>query len=521
MAGVAPAFSPRDENRAGSAPAEGRGPRVFACFAGERGYNPAMSFVRKATVFVGLLALLSAPSFSAAAKSGEKKPRDFVGRADQKRDRRGMYHFESGAYKISADIDRDLANDIAGHMDEVYKEYDTRFRGFRPNPYAAVRPNEKMPLYVLRKYADYIEFLSTFGVNGANSGGVFFRTADGQSGLATWAQGQSRLKMYYVLQHEGFHQFADARIMFDLPPWVNEGLAEYFGDAVCVNGKLLIGRLDRERIDRMRRAIKEGETLPFEQLMTMSSQAWVGRVTSGDKAAALMYDSAWSVCYFLVHGGKRSTPLQIALEGQRGPALEGYLRLLNRNFVKDPRRDRRAEAFETVFGRELKNFEAAWKEGLEKLEPDPWFSSVRHLQFIAAALKAFHAKGIEVKSWPQLKEQLIRHNFRTTIRERDAVNRGERKEQVEDVEQNFDFPAPAEVEFVPSDEAKLPAGLRITNVTPNILLSWTLNSAGKVEEDISYVDAPKLAKQSGGKSTRDAAKRETKSATPAQAETGK
>ena len=46
------------------------------------------------------------------------------------------------------------------------------------------------------------------------------------------------------------------------------------------------------------------------------------------------------------------------------------------------------------------------------MEPDAWFTSVRHLQFMAAALKLFHEKKIEVKSFDHLKEQLIRYKFR-------------------------------------------------------------------------------------------------------------
>jgi hypothetical protein len=453
----------------------------------------AMLPVRKIGVvaIVGILVMSISPAFAAPKSTVAKKGKDFVGRADQKRDKDGVYNFQSGAYRITTDVDKDLANDVAAHMDEVYKEYDKRLAGFRPNPYAAVKPNERMPLYVMRRYKDYVSLLAGFGFNAANSGGVFFRTENKQSGLATWVEGQSRLKMYYVLQHEGFHQFADARIMPGLPPWVNEGLAEYFGDAIMVEKKLLVGRLDQERIERMRRAVKEKQTIPFGELMTMSNERWASRVTSGDKAASLMYDSAWSVCYFLIHGGKKSAPLRV----DEGPALEYYLRLLNFTFVKDPYNDPRPAAFATVFSNNLTNFETAWKSGLERLEPDPWFSSVRHLQFIAAALKAFHEKSIEVKSWSHLKEQLIRYKFKTTIRERDVVNRGEREEKVEDVEQSFEFPKPAEVEFIKSEDPKLPHGMLITNVTPNIRLSWRLNASGDVEEDISYVDPPKVAKK--------------------------
>ena len=378
------------------------------------------------------------------------------------------YTFSSRFYRVTTDLgDRALANDIARHMDAVYAEYASRMANFRPTPTAAVRPNEPMPLYVLRKQQDYLDLLADFGFNAANSGGVFFRGSKG-SGLATWVEGQSRLKMYYVLQHEGFHQFADARIASGLPPWVNEGLAEYFGDALMVKGKLLAGKLDRERLNRMKRAVDDGAVLSFRELMNMDNRDWMERVTSGDKASSLMYDMAWSVCYSLVHGGR-----------QYRSALEEYLTLLNRG--TQPR-----QAFDKVFGPNVESFQKAWEKGIARMEPDAWFTSVRHLQFLAAALKAFHANKVEVKSFAHLKEQLIRYKFRAEIRERDVVARGKREQKVQHVEQNFDFPNPATAELVPGDDPKLPPGIVVKGIKPVLKLSWKLNDAGQVEEQIEY-----------------------------------
>jgi hypothetical protein len=378
------------------------------------------------------------------------------------------YTFNSRFYAVTTDLpDKALSKDIARHMDSVYAEYATRMAGFRPNPYAAVKPGERMPLYVIQRYEDYLALLQGFGFNAQNSGGVFFR-GPGGSGLATWVEGQSRLKMYYVLQHEGFHQFADARLASNLPPWVNEGLAEYFGDALMVRGRLQPGKLDRERLDRMKRAVDEGAVLSFRELMSMDNQQWMARVTSGDKASSLMYDMSWSVCYSLIHGGR-----------QYQAALSKYLELLNRG-IEPPR------AFEQVFGANLENFESAWKKGLTRMESDAWYSSVRHLQLMAAALKLFHEKGIEVKSFSHLKEQLIRYKFRAQIRERDVVSRGERKVKVEHVEQNFDFPNPAVAELIPSTDGKLPHGLVVKGIKPTLKLSWRVNESGAVEEEIQY-----------------------------------
>jgi hypothetical protein len=334
-----------------------------------------------------------------AANPSDRKGRDYVGRADQRREKRRdglkLYSFESGAYKITTDVDKELANDVAAHMDEVFKEYAGRFgrAGFKPNPWAAVKPGERMPLYVLRRQKDYIDFLNGFGVNAKNTGGVFFRTPEKESGLATWVEGQGRLAMYSVLQHEGFHQFADSRIALGLPPWVNEGIAEYFGEAVIVEGKLKLGMLDRERLERVRRAVKAGDALGFGELMKMDNDAWNKRVAAGDKSAALMYDQAWSVCYFLIHGNK-GKPLETTVRGKLVGALDAYLLILNDEFVKNPARFDKAAAFKEVFSNNLNRFRKEWEENLKELKPDPWLSSLRHVQILASAFKQLHAKGM-------------------------------------------------------------------------------------------------------------------------------
>jgi hypothetical protein len=216
--------------------------------------------------------------------------------------------------------------------------------------------------------------------------------------------------------------------------------------------------------------------------MNMDSHAWMDHVTSGDRGASTMYDTAWSVCYALVHGGK-----------QYRSALEQYLGLINRTTPP-------AKAFDTVFGQNVDTFQKAWEKGLDRMEPDPWFTSVRHLQLMAIALKALHARHVELKSFDQLKEVLARARFRAEVRERDAVARrdekpakvkpkndpddDEKKASAAPPAPKFDFPEPATAELIPSTDDKLPPGLLVTGVKPTLKLTWRVNDAGAVEEDI-------------------------------------
>jgi hypothetical protein len=343
-----------------------------------------------------------------------------------------------------------------------------------------VKPGEHMPLYVLRKRGDYEAFLKGFDVNAKNTAGVFFRTDKG-TGLATWVEGQQRLTMYSVLQHEGFHQFADARIMNGLPPWVNEGIADYFGEGVVVNGKLKLGLLDRERLRRVRRAVKAGEAIGFGELMRMDNAEWNKRVAGGDQSAPLLYDQAWSICYFLIHGGKDGGPLQTEVRGRRVDALEAYLLILNEEYVRNPRKDARPAAFKEVFSNNVRRFRKEWEEGLKELKPDPWLSSLRHVQILASAFKTLHAERAKIDNLAQVQGKLRNDLF-------------------------HDFPKPAEAELVKSDdEATLPPGVLVTGAArdlPNIRVSWTVNRGDTLQEKITFEHARRAKKPPPAPATR-------------------
>ena len=117
---------------------------------------------RGSIAFVLLLAFAAAPALAQRARregtAAKGKPEGEVATADSKAK---TYTFNSRFYRVTSDVpDKALANDIARHMDAVYAEYSARMAGFRANPTAAVRPDERMPLYVMRRYDDYVELLA-------------------------------------------------------------------------------------------------------------------------------------------------------------------------------------------------------------------------------------------------------------------------------------------------------------------------------------------------------------------------
>ena len=67
-----------------------------------------------------------------------------------------------------------------------------------------------------------------------------------------------------MLQHEGFHQFAFNHIGEALPTWINEGLAQYFEDAIIVGDKMTTGLANARRVEQVKQALEDGRAMDFK-----------------------------------------------------------------------------------------------------------------------------------------------------------------------------------------------------------------------------------------------------------------
>jgi hypothetical protein len=327
----------------------------------------------------GVLLALAAPPTLAAAPA----------------DTQGLTPFNSQHYTILTNLEREEAAPFGRHMDAVFQEYSQRFSSFKS------RKQEAMPLYLFRTQGQYLDFLDKYGINAANTGGMFFVQRDVQ-GLATWTQGKPLSQTFAVLQHEGFHQFAFNYIGPDLPIWVNEGIAQYFEDGILVNGKMYLGLAHGRRIASVKSALKEDRTIDFDRLLSMPDKEWHAAITANRAEASLLYDQSWSIVYFLIN----------AENGKyRGP-FEQYLRLVSQH------RDS-ARAFEQAFGsRDTSAFRERWEDYAEALEPDSMNTAMERLEFLGQALKFLQERGDRLPASTEgLRAHLQRIGFRATRQE--------------------------------------------------------------------------------------------------------
>ena len=271
-----------------------------------------------------------------------------------------LAQFESRYYTLYTSLSQQEAQKYGRHMDQVYAEFLSRFGSFRS------RRRGRQNFYIFRTRSDYNLQLAHFGIDASASGGMFFKTPKGR-GLATFIGDQSDQRIFEVIQHEGFHQFADNYIGDTLPVWANEGIAEYFGQALIIKGKVKLGLATPQRVETIKVAVADSKALDFDNLLNYSSLEWHANMRSESDLGHLQYVQSWSIVHFLIHGKR----------GKYRKAFENYLFHISRG-QKHP------NAFNKAFGTNaVAAFQKGWGQFIEQLKPDPYSTAVRRMRFLA------------------------------------------------------------------------------------------------------------------------------------------
>lgn len=368
-----------------------------------------------------------------------------------------MRALQTRHYTVYTDTDDATAHEIALYMDDVFAEYASRLSAFPP------KRDDRSTLYLFEAAPAYHAFLDKLGFDARHTSGVFF-SRGGETGLATFVSGQPRQRMLDTLRHEGFHQFAHSRIGRNLPIWVNEGLAEYFGNGAVVNGQLRVGFAPSAPLQRVRRAVDNAYAYSFDELLSMTTRQWGEHVQAGGPNASLLYDQTWLMTHFLIH----------AEGGRYASAFEGYLKLVANGTDS-------LDAFAQAFGAGTTDFETAWTAWLRNAEPDPVSTASERVDFLMRGIDFLDEQGVRITSVTQLKRELRRRAF--------AIHTS--SHGIETVtssmdEENFEAPpAPrARLELVPQPDT--PPIVRVTGLEIDVTGRWKRDPRGNRVVEIVY-----------------------------------
>lgn len=240
--------------------------------------------------------------------------------------------YPSKYYVIHSDLDPLVVREASLRITLMAEVYHERTRGF------AGTIRERLPFYLFRDAKDYLAAGGLPGSMGSFTG----------DRLMAYIGPQTTAQAWHVIQHEGFHQFVSAVVGGDVPIWVNEGLAEYFGHGVFTGDGYVTGLVPPSRLKRLRGLIESGRLRPVKRMLQLTHENWNSELTG------VNYDQAWSMVHFLAHGeGGRYQDRFVA-------------------FMKDVSHGKAADAAWTKrFGNDARAFEDAWRQYWLQLPEDP------------------------------------------------------------------------------------------------------------------------------------------------------
>jgi hypothetical protein len=293
-------------------------------------------------------------------------------------------------YVLHTDVDSKLAADLAQRLDGMYDEYSRRLSDFLSDNDDETRFN----VYVFNRQIDYMKFTKN---RLANTGGVFIPD---QNVLAAFLEGQGRDALRRTLQHEAFHQFAFRSINKNLPPWLNEGLAQLFEEAIWTGKGFILNQVPPRRTRQLQADIKAKRLIPFEKFLPMTLDQWNETLTSDAQRGATQYNQAWAMVYFLVNAGTEN--------GGKAKYRERLVTLLKKTAAGQPAE----EAFKEAFSDNIKGFQSRFAEYVMALQPTPAATMLERQNVLADLLKGLSTDGKRFADFNQFRSTAMGGGYR-------------------------------------------------------------------------------------------------------------
>lgn len=244
-----------------------------------------------------------------------------------------MRKYEGRYYLIHTDLAGDDLREAELRMARMAEEYHQRTRDF------AGAVQSKFPFFLYGDEADY------YTAGGKEGTAGFF---DKNNNILVAIAGRPITDYTWtVVQHEGFHQFAANVIGGELPIWVNEGLAEYFGEGIFTGDGFVTGVIPPQRLERVKKQIASKSFRPIKQMMLLAHRDW------NQQLAMENYDQAWSMVQFLAH----------AEDGRYASAFVSFMRAIGKGVQWQ-------KAWQDAFG-SAEGFEQRWRNYWSKLPANP------------------------------------------------------------------------------------------------------------------------------------------------------
>ena len=157
--------------------------------------------------------------------------------------------------------------------------------------------------------------------------------------------GQTFVRLY----HESFHAYLRNSVYpsekYDVPLWLNEGLAVIFQGGVLDGNTLRVDAPNPEFLKIIRADLSPGRAMPLEKLLAAKEQNFLATDATMPAEVNRYYAYAWGVAYSLVFRQQHLF---------NGPTIGQYVQMSSKNAAPKQR-------FERLVGQPLDQFEAQWQ----------------------------------------------------------------------------------------------------------------------------------------------------------------
>ena len=194
-------------------------------------------------------------------------------------------------YQVETDITPEMTRLVAEHMETLGTAYYNILRA-----YGRIR----IPRFRVRVYRRRFDYLEVVGSRHVNTIGLY---VSARKTLYACVGNDDLDRILAVLRHEGWHQFIH-EVIENIPPWVDEGLAEYFRFARVEGNKLIQGEMPARDIRMVRGFLQRGETVPLEELMQIDLRTWNQTLREEPLRGSLQYRQSFTLVHFLLHADR-------------------------------------------------------------------------------------------------------------------------------------------------------------------------------------------------------------------------
>lgn len=231
-----------------------------------------------------LLVLSLVTSLTQAAHPSRKAAPDEAPAAD------GLREVVTDDYIVRTDLPEDDLPAMLQRLAAMVKEYRTRTASLSDRA-----DDRRLPLQLYSELSAYTAAGGTKGTAGFYDGERLFAYVGKTPDARSW----------HTIQHEAFHQYLGAKLGYEVPIWLNEGLAEYFGESLFTGDGFVSGLVPPWRLNQIREGITRGTFMPLRGLLAMTHEEW------NESLNEMNYDMAWSLVHFLAHseGGRHQAEL--------------------------------------------------------------------------------------------------------------------------------------------------------------------------------------------------------------------